>query len=252
MPSSGSEPLTILLVDDNYADARLFEIALEGDASAAVSLAADGESAMELLATRRPDLVVTDLNMPRRSGHELIAFLKAHPLLRSIPVVVFSGSKNPADVEHSYQAGAASYVCKPGDPDRFFDVVRSLVGYWARIARSRRAVLQGMRGPALTEAPMLTQTLDGTILSWSPLAEELFGYTAEEVVGRSIRTLIPPEAEGELQQLLEALKRGETVPTFPAVRVHKDGRRLEVSLTVSPLRNPAGEVIGAASARTLH
>lgn len=256
MPLSGSEPLSILLVDDNLADARLFQIALQDrESSAVVTLAADGESAMEILAGQpgRPDLVVTDLNMPRRSGHELIDFIKADPSLRSVPVVVFSGSKNPADIERSYQGGAASYVCKPGDPERFFAVVRSLVGYWSRIARSRRAILHGVRGPALTEAPMLTQALDGTILSWSPLAEELYGYAAEEVVGRSIRTLVPPEAEGELQQLLEALKRGKSVPAFHAVRIHKDGRRLEVSLTVSPLRSAAGEVIaGASETRTLH
>ena len=62
----------------------------------------------------------------------------------------------------------------------------------------------------------------------------------------TIRTLVP-------KQVLETLKRGESVPAFHAVRIHKDGRRLEVSLTVSPLRSPAGEVIGAASeARTLH
>jgi PAS domain S-box-containing protein len=261
MPVSDAEPLVILLVEDNYADARLFQIALQGcDASAELTVAADGEAAMELLRAHgnredpgRPDLVVTDLNMPRRSGHELIAFLKAHPLLRSVPVVVFSGSKNPADVERSYEDGAASYVCKPGDPERFFDVVRSLVRYWSRIARSRRAIRTGLPGPALAEAPLLTQALDGTILTWSPLAQELYGYTADEVVGRSIRTLVPPEAEGELQQLLEALERGESVLAFHAVRVHKDGRRLEVSLSVSPLRDPAGEVIGAASqARELH
>lgn len=256
MPLSGSEPLTILLVDDNFADARLFQIALQdSESSAVVTLAADGESAMEILTEDpgRPDLVVTDLNMPRRSGHELIAFIKADASLRSVPVVVFSGSKNPADIELSYQGGAASYVCKPGDPERFFDIVRSLVGYWSRIARSRRAILHGMRVPALAEAPMLTQALDGTILSWSSLAEELYGYAAEEVVGRSIRTLVPPEGEGELQQLLETLKRGESVPAFHAVRIHKDGRRLEVSLTVSPLRDPAGALIGAASeVRTLH
>ena len=104
-----------------------------------------------------------------------------------------------------------------------------------------------VRGPALTEAPMLTQALDGTILSWSGLAEELYGYTAEEVVGRSIRTLVPPEAEGELQQLLDALRRGESVRSFQAVRIHKDGRLLRVSLSVSPLRSPGGELIGSAT-----
>ena len=156
-------------------------------------------------------------------------------------------------MERSYQGGAASYVCKPGDPERFFAVVRALLEYWTRIARARKAIRGGLRGTSFARAPMLTQALDGTILSWSGLAEELYGYTAEEVVGRSIRTLVPPEAEGELQQLLDALRRGESVLGFHAVRIHKDGRLLRVSLTVSPMWSPAGELIGSATeARDAH
>jgi len=256
-----TEPLTILLVEDNRADARLFQMALQGGArSAALTVAGDGEAAIGLLAAHaeredplRPDLVVTDLNMPRRNGHELIAFIKGHGKLRSLPVVVFSGSRNPAEVARSYQGGAASYVCKPGDPERFFAVVRGLLEYWTRIARARRAIRSGLRGSSVAQTPMLTQALDGTILSWSELAEELYGYTAEEVVGRSIRTLVPPEAEGELQQLLDALRRGESVLSFQAVRIHKDGRLLRVSLSVSPMRSPGGELIGSATeAREVH
>ncbi|HEX5044592.1 MAG TPA: response regulator, partial [Candidatus Polarisedimenticolaceae bacterium] len=102
-----AEPLVILLVEDNHADARLFQIALQGgDVPADLAVVGDGESAVDLLEAhaapedaKRPDLVVTDLNMPRRSGHELITYVKSHAMLRSLPVVVFSGSRNPADVE---------------------------------------------------------------------------------------------------------------------------------------------------------
>jgi sigma-B regulation protein RsbU (phosphoserine phosphatase) len=173
-------------------------------------------------------------------------------------VVVFSGSKNPAEVERSYQRGAASYVRKPDGADAFFEVVHGVVHYWARVIRSQRMIRGGLIGPQSghawpAAAPLLTKSLDGTILSWSPVAEELYGYTADEVVGRSIRTLIAPESEGELCDLLEALKRGESVAAFRAVRIHKDGRQIQVSLTVSPLRDGEGLVIGGASeAREIH
>ena len=265
MPSPTIQSLRILLVEDNYADARLFQIALkEVKPPVDLTVAADGEAAIGLLEThgswddpKRPDLVITDLNMPRKSGHELIAFIKASPTLRSLPVVVFSGSKNPAEVERSYQGGAASYVCKPGGPEPFFEVVHALAAYWSGVAKSRRLIRDGLpRAPesaGQSEVPLLTKALDGTILSWSPLAEELYGYTAEEVVGRSMRTLIPPEAEGDLRSLLEALKRGESVTAFRAVRIHKDGRHVKVSLTVRPLRNSEGQVIGGATqAREIH
>jgi CheY-like chemotaxis protein len=93
---------------------------------------------------KRPDLVITDLNMPRKSGHELIAFIKASPGLRSLPVVVFSGSNNPAEVERSYQSGAASYVCKPGGPEPFFEVVHALAAYWSGVTKSRRLIREGL------------------------------------------------------------------------------------------------------------
>lgn len=265
MPPARSESLKILLVEDNYADARLFQIALDDfDPPAEVTVVPDGEAAIALLSAHgvwgdpdRPDLVVTDLNMPRRDGHELMAHIKTSPALRSLPVVVFSGGKNPGEVERSYQGGAASYVSKPTGADAFFEVVHGLVRYWSRVVRSQRMIRQGIDRPAgetwAASAPLLTKSLDGTILSWSPLAEELYGYTADEVVGRSIATLVPPEAQGELRHLLDALARGESVQAFRAVRIHKDGHRLQVSLTVSPLRDREGQVIGGASeAREVH
>jgi PAS domain S-box-containing protein len=92
---------------------------------------------------------------------------------------------------------------------------------------------------------IISKTLDGVIRSWNGGAERLFGYTAEEAVGKPITLIIPPERHDEERDILARLRRGERVDHFETVRVAKDGRRLDISLTVSPVRDGAGRVVGA-------
>ncbi len=92
---------------------------------------------------------------------------------------------------------------------------------------------------------IVRKSLDGTIESWNAAAERLFGYTAEEAIGRHISLLIPPERMAEENGILEALRSGQRVSHFETDRLSRDGRRLRVSLTVSPVRDAAGEIVGA-------
>lgn len=92
---------------------------------------------------------------------------------------------------------------------------------------------------------IVSKTLEGVITSWNRGAEMLFGYTAEEAVGRSITMIIPPDRRGEEVQILARLRRGETIDPFETVRQTKDGRLLDISLTVSPLRSSDGRIVGA-------
>ncbi len=87
--------------------------------------------------------------------------------------------------------------------------------------------------------------LNGRITSWNPSAERIFGYTAEEAVGRQISLIIPPERVDDMYKILGGVGRGETFDHFETVRVRKDGQRITVSLTVSPIRDATGKVIGA-------
>jgi PAS domain S-box-containing protein len=96
-----------------------------------------------------------------------------------------------------------------------------------------------------SEDAIVSKTLDGVVTSWNQGAERLFGYTAAEAVGRPITLIIPPERHDEERMILDRLRRGERVEHFETVRVAKDGRRLDISLTVSPVRDDAGRVIGA-------
>jgi PAS domain S-box-containing protein len=91
-------------------------------------------------------------------------------------------------------------------------------------------------------------TLSGTVFSWNPGAEKLYGYSADEALGQCMATLmVPPDRHNESPQILERIERGERVENYKTVRVRKDGTPLEVSLTVSPIRNAAGEIIGGAT-----
>jgi two-component system, chemotaxis family, CheB/CheR fusion protein len=92
---------------------------------------------------------------------------------------------------------------------------------------------------------IVSKTLDGTILSWNAGATRIFGYQPEEVIGKQITILIPPELHPEEQRILEKLRRGERIEHFDTVRIAKDGRRIAISLTVSPVRNARGEIVAA-------
>jgi len=92
---------------------------------------------------------------------------------------------------------------------------------------------------------IVSKTLDGIILSWNQGAQRLFGYTPAEAVGRSIDLIIPPELRPQERQILQRIREGERIDHFETTRVTKDGRRLDISLTVSPVRDDSGRVIGA-------
>jgi PAS domain S-box-containing protein len=94
---------------------------------------------------------------------------------------------------------------------------------------------------------IIGKTLEGVITSWNPAAERIFGYTAEEMVGQSIFRLVPEELHGSEHDLLARLQRGETVAFAETERVRKDGGRIWISLSVSPIRDASGAIIGAAS-----
>jgi two-component system, chemotaxis family, CheB/CheR fusion protein len=96
-----------------------------------------------------------------------------------------------------------------------------------------------------SEDAIFSKTLDGIITSWNAGARRIFGYEAEEVVGRPITMLLPADRRGEEATILERLRRGERVDHYESVRVTKDGRRIDVALTISPVRDDAGRVIGA-------
>jgi PAS domain S-box-containing protein len=113
----------------------------------------------------------------------------------------------------------------------------------------RRAVEEARRRLAAivesSDDAIIGKDLDGIVTSWNPGAEKLFGYSANEMIGRSITIIIPLELQEDEQRILKSIGRGERVEHFETFRLAKDGERIDVSVTVSPVRDDAGRVIGA-------
>jgi len=120
----------------------------------------------------------------------------------------------------------------------------------AAVAQRRRAEEALSRTAAIvdsSEDAIIGKTLDGTIVSWNQGAERLYGYSAAEAVGRPVSILAPRDRKDETLQILERLRRGDRVEHYETVRARQDGRTVAVSLTVSPIRDPRGAVMGASA-----
>jgi two-component system, chemotaxis family, response regulator Rcp1 len=136
-------PIEILLVEDNAGDVRLTVEALrEGRVPNNLHVASDGVEALAFLrrqgpfeAAARPDMILLDLNLPKKDGREVLAEIKADPDLRRIPIVVLTTSQAERDILQSYNLHANCYITKPVDIDAFFAVVRSIDSFWLAVVR---------------------------------------------------------------------------------------------------------------------
>lgn len=134
--------IEILLVEDNPADARLTKEAFrEADTPNTIRVVEDGEQALaylrkegEFTGAVRPDIILLDLNLPKKDGREVLAEIKNDPDLRRIPVIVLTTSKSEADVLKSYDMHANCYVAKPVELDDFLMVIKSIEQFWLTFA----------------------------------------------------------------------------------------------------------------------
>jgi len=136
--SAPARPMEILLVEDNPGDVRLTREALkDGEVASRLSVAPDGVEALRFLrregpyaGTPRPDVVLLDLNLPRKDGWEVLEEVRRDPALREIPVVVLTSSDAERDVAAAYALQASRYFTKPADLDQFVAVVRWVEAFW--------------------------------------------------------------------------------------------------------------------------
>lgn len=139
-------PVEILLVEDNPGDVRLMVEALkEGKVLNNLSVAEDGAEALAFLRREgeyaqatRPDLILLDLNLPKKDGRGVLAEIKQDPKLRRIPVVILTTSQAEQDILKSYELHANCYITKPVDLDQFITVVKSIEDFWLTIVKLPR------------------------------------------------------------------------------------------------------------------
>jgi chemotaxis family two-component system response regulator Rcp1 len=145
----------MLVVDDDPGSADLYRRSLgdgrDGPSAVTLEVVDDGSGAIRRLRDTtepRPDLVILDISMPGRGGHEVLAVMRSEPRLFSVPVVVFTSSAAQGDVELSYGLGANCHVVKPSDPVRHLEVVRQIEDFWLHTATlpPTRALVPGTTG----------------------------------------------------------------------------------------------------------
>src|SRR5687768_7237796 len=141
MAQKQSRPVEVLLVEDNPGDVRLTQEALkDGRVIVNLTVAYDGVEALDILHRKgphadkpRPDLILLDLNLPKKNGREVLEAIKADDNLKPIPVIVMTTSKAEQDIYRAYNLNANCYVTKPVDLDDFLNVVRSIEDFWLTI-----------------------------------------------------------------------------------------------------------------------
>jgi CheY-like chemotaxis protein len=143
MTAEDKRGLRILHVEDNIGDVRLIAEALkEGGRPHEIAVATDGVEALDYLFKRglhgqapTPDVILLDLNLPKRGGLEVLAEVKADPELQNIPVVVFTSSSAPLDINRAYRSHASCYITKPADLGELFRVVSVIEKFWLAAAK---------------------------------------------------------------------------------------------------------------------
>jgi len=136
-------PIHLLLVEDNLADIRLIQETLNNrDYDYELTVTRNGEEALQLLrkeesfaAAVTPNLIILDLNIPRKSGHELLEIIKEDHHLRRIPVIVMSSSLSDEDIRKSYELQANCYIPKPLDYDRYVLIIQAIESFWFKLVR---------------------------------------------------------------------------------------------------------------------
>ena len=143
MTSIPGQPIEILLVEDNPGDIRLTQEAFkEGKISNNLNVVGDGVEAMAFLQQEgqyahapRPDVILLDLNLPKKDGHEVLAEIKEDENLRRIPVVILTTSQAEQDILKTYDLHANCYITKPVDLERFITVVKSIEAFWLSVVK---------------------------------------------------------------------------------------------------------------------
>ncbi len=172
------------------------------------------------------------------------SFERLEPLLHG----ALAGEPSSGEVALELPRGERRWVHVDCVPDRRRSgEVRGVVALLTDVTRRHEAEAAASRLAAIVEHSydaVIGKSLEGTITSWNAAAERIYGYAAAEAVGRSIDLIVPPERASELPAIYERLRAGEVVPPYETERAHRDGQRLVIEQTVSPIRDAAGALVG--------
>lgn len=243
-----SDPLRVLIVEDSVNDTFFIVRELQrGGFNVEFERVETAASMQTALETQPWDLVISDYAMPLFGGAAALALFQQQSL--DIPFIVVSGVMGEELAVEMVKAGANDYVMK----DRIGRLVQA-VRHELRVAQDRRRRRQTEATVSYlaslvqsAEDAIVGTTSEGTIVSWNAGAEQLYGYSAADVIGQPISVLFPPYRPEAWSETIDRLKQGQPVERLETVRLRKDGTPVEVSVTVSVIRDQEGRIIGASS-----
>lgn len=238
----------ILAVDDESSGLYFRKLILE-HAGHTVLSSTSVEEALTLFRANPVDIVVTDHLLGRQTGIDMAAEMKRTK--PNVPIVLLSGTSSvPEPLVH-----ADSFVSKTEGPEQLLDMVEKLLRSPHEAPgdespqQTKRSPLQELLASIVEDSDdaILSKDLDGTILTWNKAAERTYGYRADEVIGKNVSILLPPDRPQEEREILYRLSLGEKIERYETRRRTKEGRILYVSLTISPVRDTQGKVVGAST-----
>ncbi len=243
-----SNPLRVLIVEDSVDDTFFIVRELQRGGFNVTFERVETYAAMQAaFQTRTWDLIISDYSMPQFSGPAALALYHQSEL--DVPFIMVSGAMGEDRAVEMLKAGAHDYVMKDNLARLVPAVEREL-----KAAQQRRVHSQTEEATEYLalivqscDDAIIGKRLDGTIVSWNAAAERLYGYSAVEIIGQSIAALVPSEKGQELEQIIEQVRKGEHFEGYDTVRLRKDGTPVPVSLTISPIKDPSGRIIGAAT-----
>jgi two-component system, chemotaxis family, CheB/CheR fusion protein len=237
----------ILAVDDESSGLYFRKLILE-HAGHTVLSSTGVDEALTLFRSNPVDIVVTDHLLGRQTGNDMAAEMKRTK--PNVPIILLSGTSSvPEPLMH-----ADSFLSKTEGPEQLLEIVEELLSRHTAQGdelreRAGRTPLQELLASIVEDSDdaILSKNLEGTILTWNKAAERMYGYRPEEVIGKNVSILLPPDRPQEVREILQRLRLGEKIEHYETRRRTKDGGVLYVSLTISPVRDAEGKVFGAST-----
>ncbi len=260
-PVSGDPSLAAVMVVDDNEDMRRHLARLLRPLFA-VSVYPDGQAALEAALRERPDVVLTDVMMPRLDGFGLLAALREDPRTSTVPVIMLSARAGEEASAEGRAASADDYLVKPFSAKQLLARVSGTLALSrlrfeteqrleqagrAEHKRAERATAQLAAIVESSEDAIIGMTLGGQITSWNRGAQRIYGYSAAEALGRHISMLLPAEREAGQVEQLARVGAGERVAHVESAHRRSDGQLVDVSVSLSPILDQDRRVIGASS-----
>lgn len=245
----------ILVVDDDARVRRIITGMLARHAGWEVcGEAADGQQSVQLAHSTSPDVVLMDVSMPGMNGLDATRILRRE--IPQLDVILVSQNDPGILSRQAADVGARSFCTKS-------DIAHNLIPIVERTLESHNGKDVHLTSDAFERGPheqtsnllaaivdssddiIVSKTLDGIITSWNKAAERVFGYSAKEAIGSHITLIIPKDRLDEEAFILARIRRGEKIDHFDTIRQRKDGSLIDISVTISPVRDSIGQIVGA-------